>query len=237
MGHGTSTRAHVLRGHRAGTTTTLFSFCVLLRFYFVEAVFFFFFFSSSSSSSSSSSVRISTNSLLPSSSSSNSSLAFIRVARRTGGAPRTRGRREARRRRRTRILVRCRRKACYLQRSSGRCRWKKWKAKSALLKRWSVKELAREVKANHASKCPHSKAKFKGPPPLEKEELVEVVLSLRGDPMCSVCFEQFVEMTSTFACYRRTPIPHRVRRSMARVQIDSVSNVSTPGGREMSASS
>ena len=109
------------------------------------------------------------------------------------GAPRTRGRREARRRRRTRILVRCRRKACYLQRSSGRCRWKKWKAKSALLKRWSVKELAREVKANHASKCPHSKAKFKGPPPLEKEELVEVVLSLRGDPMCSVCFEQFVE--------------------------------------------
>ena len=35
----------------------------------------------------------------------------------------------------------------------------------------------------------------------------------------------------------RTPIPHRVRRSMARVQIDSVSNVSTPGGREMSASS
>ena len=69
----------------------------------------------------------------------------------------------------------------------------KVEGKSALLKRWSVKELAREVKANHASKCPHSKAKFKGPPPLEKEELVEVVLSLRGDPMCSVCFEQFVE--------------------------------------------
>ncbi len=69
----------------------------------------------------------------------------------------------------------------------------KVEGKSSLLKRWSVKELAREVKANHASKCPHSKAKFKGPPPLEKEELVEVVLSLRGDPMCSVCFEQFVE--------------------------------------------
>ena len=69
----------------------------------------------------------------------------------------------------------------------------KVEGKSALLKRWSVKELAREVKANQTSKCPHSKAKFKGPPPLEKEELVEVVLSLRGDPMCSVCFEQFVE--------------------------------------------
>ena len=72
----------------------------------------------------------------------------------------------------------------------------KVEGKSALLKRWSVKELAREVKANHASKCPHSTRQFTHThTPLEKEELVEVVLSLRGDPMCSVCFSQFVSLS------------------------------------------
>ena len=66
----------------------------------------------------------------------------------------------------------------------------KVEGKSALLKRWSVKELA-EVKANHAANAHTRKRNSRAA--VRKRGIGRVVLSLRGDPMCSVCFEQFVE--------------------------------------------
>ena len=57
----------------------------------------------------------------------------------------------------------------------------------------TVKELTAEVKENQTKKCPRSKTKFEGPYPLEKAELVDFVLHLRGEPVCSVCFDQFEE--------------------------------------------
>jgi hypothetical protein len=74
----------------------------------------------------------------------------------------------------------------------------------ATLSKMSVKELARELK-EEKKKCPRSKMKSEGPPPIEKEELVELILKLRGDPLCSVCFEEFEEGEHV----RALPCAHR----------------------------
>jgi len=74
----------------------------------------------------------------------------------------------------------------------------------ATLSKMTVKELARELK-EEKKKCPRSKMKSEGPPPIEKEELVELILKLRGDPLCSVCFEEFEEGEHV----RALPCAHR----------------------------
>ena len=74
----------------------------------------------------------------------------------------------------------------------------------ATLSKMTVKELARELK-EEKKKCPRSKMKAEGPPPIEKEELVELILKLRGDPLCSVCFEEFEEGEHV----RALPCAHR----------------------------
>ena len=74
----------------------------------------------------------------------------------------------------------------------------------ATLSKTTVKELARELK-EEKKKCPRSKMKSEGPPPIEKEELVELILKLRGDPLCSVCFEEFEEGEHV----RALPCAHR----------------------------
>ena len=74
----------------------------------------------------------------------------------------------------------------------------------ATLSKMAVKELARELK-EEKKKCPRSKMKTEGPPPIEKEELVELILKLRGDPLCSVCFEEFEEGEHV----RALPCAHR----------------------------
>ena len=183
MGHGTSTLARTFSEDIGQVPPPPF---FLFAFFFVFI---------SSKPSSSSSVRISTNSLLPSKHIIIIEQFFGVHPRRTANRGGTANAREARseEEEEEEDSGPLSKEGVLSAKIIGALPLEKVEGKSALLKRWSVKELAREVKANHASKCPHSKAKFKGPPPLEKEELVEVVLSLRGDPMCSVCFEQFVE--------------------------------------------
>jgi hypothetical protein len=41
------------------------------------------------------------------------------------------------------------------------------------------------------ARCRFSKTKYEGPNPIEKAELVELVLVGRGEPICSICFDEF----------------------------------------------
>ena len=66
----------------------------------------------------------------------------------------------------------------------------------------TVKELTAEVKENQTKKCPRSKTKFEGPYPLEKAELVDFVLHLRGEPVCVRCASTSSRKANTYECCR-----------------------------------